>query len=49
MAKAVAEDLGIKPWWNPPDLRRLYLGLRDFEYQRMLMRSMRCFNPPIKV
>jgi len=49
-AKVVAEDLGLKPWWNPPELRKLYLGLKNgFEYQKQLMKVMKCFNPPISL
>ncbi len=26
-ARAIAEDLGMHPWWNPPDLEALWSGL----------------------
>jgi|Deesub1362A_J573_1020465.scaffolds.fasta_scaffold00036_13 phytoene dehydrogenase-like protein len=45
-ARVVAEDLGIDLWWNPPNLRELYLGLKDFEYQKKLKNVMRAFNRP---
>ncbi|MFN3621968.1 MAG: phytoene desaturase family protein, partial [Nitrososphaerales archaeon] len=33
VAGVVCDDLGVKTWWQRADIRKIYLGLRDFTYQ----------------
>ncbi|MEM3073956.1 MAG: NAD(P)/FAD-dependent oxidoreductase [Nitrososphaerales archaeon] len=33
VAGVVCDDLGVKTWWPRADVRKIYLGLKDFTYQ----------------